>query len=266
MNSRQKLAALFKSAKINLSYLGLGLEISGAAPVTNIESAARQMLETLKKHGKRVLVTVDEITNSKSIREFVLAFQSFIRADLPIFFLSTGLYENVKQLEEDKKSTFFMRTPKIEMNPLSIREIAENYGDTFSLDREKALKMAQLTKGYSFAFQVLGHYTWKEKGDYLRALKKYKNHLFQYSYEKIWSELSQMDREFAYGISKSEHGKIAEIREVLKWRAEMIGPYRKRMIRRGLINTDTYGYIQFRLPLFEEYAIEKYEEQKYLAF
>ena len=106
LSSMSKLTEIFLHAKINLSLFGFGLEISDAEPVANIEFAAKQMLESLQKHKKRILVTVDEITNSKSVREFALAFQSFIRAGLPVFFLSTGLYENVKQLEEAKDSGF----------------------------------------------------------------------------------------------------------------------------------------------------------------
>lgn len=260
LNSRRKLHEIFRMANINLSYFGLGLEISGASPVTNVEEAARLMLKSLKKHNKRVLVTVDEISNSKSVREFALAFQSFIRSELPIFFLSTGLYENIHELEASKGSTFFMRTPKIEMGPLSLRDICDNYQETFSLERTSAIEMANMTRGYSFAFQVLGHYTWQASGDYLSVIGKYRNHLFNYSYDKIWSELSHEDKELAYGIAKSAHGKVAEIREILGWNANKIGPYRKRLQRKGLVNLEQYGYIFFSLPLFSDFVIEKREE------
>jgi chromosomal replication initiation ATPase DnaA len=61
LNSRKPLSKIFREAKINLSMLGFGLEIQDAAPIANIQEAARQMLLSLKKHGKRVLVTVGQL-------------------------------------------------------------------------------------------------------------------------------------------------------------------------------------------------------------
>ena len=33
-------------------------------------------------------------------------------------------------------------------------------------------------------------------------------------------------------------------------------PYRDRLIKRGVVSGDTYGYVSFTLPLFERYVIE----------
>lgn len=263
LNSTRKITNLFRSAKINLSYLGIGIEIDGVPPITNINVAAREMLAVLRKHKKRVLVTVDEITNSSHIREFALAFQSFIGAELPIFFLSTGLFENVRELEENKGSTFFARTPKIVMEPLKIRSVADSYMETFHLDQKTAYEMAALTKGYSFAFQVLGYFTWKANGNYKDVMEEYKSYLNGYSYEKIWSELSTEDHTFAYGIAKSESGKISDIRSIIQWDQNKVGPYRKRLMNKGILNTAQYGYLKFNLPFFDAFVTEKYEEMLY---
>ena len=67
----------------------------------------------------------------------------------------TGLYENINSLQNEKSLTFLYRAAKIELKPLNLRTIAENYHSKLSVDEETALKMARLTKGYSFAFQVL---------------------------------------------------------------------------------------------------------------
>ena len=57
LNSQNYLASIFKTAKINLSFLGIGLEVSGSTPLTDIESALIQMLEIIQKHNKKVLIT-----------------------------------------------------------------------------------------------------------------------------------------------------------------------------------------------------------------
>ncbi|MBQ9607368.1 MAG: ATP-binding protein, partial [Lachnospiraceae bacterium] len=70
LSSEHILAEIFKNANINLSFFGFGLEVSGTAPITNIETAVTKMLESIKKHKKRLLITIDEVVNSKHMSEF----------------------------------------------------------------------------------------------------------------------------------------------------------------------------------------------------
>ena len=49
-------------------------------------------------------------------------------------------------------------------------------------------KMADLAKGYPFAFQVLGYLTWNHNGDYLSVMGEYEQYLSEFVYDKIWSE------------------------------------------------------------------------------
>ena len=51
-----------------------------------------EMISALDKHGIRLLVTIDEVSNSKEMRTFAGAFQIFLRHDLPLFLLMTGLW------------------------------------------------------------------------------------------------------------------------------------------------------------------------------
>lgn len=256
--SETPLAKIFEVSKINLSFFGLGVEINGVAPITDIEAALTRMLQALAKHGKRVLVTVDEAVNSETMRIFTSAFQIFVRSDLPVFLLMTGLYENVNSLQNEKSLTFLYRAPKIELKPLNIGTIADNYKRNFRLDDDAALDMAKRTKGYSFAFQVLGYFTWEHGGLTDQTLADYKQYLDEYVYEKIWSELSETDRKVAYAIAKVPDGKVSEVRSLLEYNNNQFNPYRQRLIRRGLLNGDTYGYVRFTLPLFERYVLENY--------
>ena len=45
-----------------------------------------------------MLITIDEVTNSKDIRIFTSAFQIFLREGLPVFLLMTGLYAHIERL------------------------------------------------------------------------------------------------------------------------------------------------------------------------
>lgn len=254
--SENKLAQIFKNSKINLSLFGLGLEVSGEVPVADIDVAVSKMIESLKKHGKRVLITVDEAVNNKFVKEFVASFQILLRQDLPVYLLMTGLYDNINSLQNEKSLTFLYRAPKIELAPLNIGAITRNYMDNFSIEKDTAVKMAKLTRGYSFAFQVLGYFTWENGGDYNKAIGKFRQYLDEYVYDKVWSELSAGDRKILRAMAEAKSEKIIDIRKVLNVDNNEFNPYRKRLINKGLINGEQRGEVTFTLPMFEDYITE----------
>ncbi len=256
LNSENTFVEIFKNAKINLSFFGIGVEIKGVAPITDMEVALSKMLKALDKKGKKVLIAVDEVINTEYMQIFASSFQIFIREELPLFLLMTGLYENVDALQNEDNLTFLHRAPKIEIRPLNISYIADNYSEVLNIDRETALEYAKLTKGYSFAFQVLGHFLWENGRMDKKVMTEYKHYLFEYVYEKIWSELSNNDKKVCRALSESKEGKVSEVKELSGMDTNNFNPYRKRLIRRGLINGDTYGYIIFTLPMFDEFVMD----------
>lgn len=258
LNSNKTCAGIIKSAKIDLSFFGFGIEIEGTTPITDEETAIITILEKMKKNGKRLLITIDEVTNNKYMQIFAGSFQIFVRQDLPVFLLATGLYENIDELQNEKNLTFLYRAPKIQLKPLNNRAIMNKYKTIFKIDSEEAKQMAELTKGYPFAFQVLGYLTWNHEGDYKAVIDEYEQYLSEYVYDKIWSELSQKDRLVARGIAEVESGKIKDIREYLRMETNEFNPYRKRLIKKGILSGEMRGYVYFTLPLFNEYVVENF--------
>ena len=256
LNSNPVCAGIIKSAKIDLSFWGFGVSIEGAAPITDAETAIIAILEKMKKNGKKLLVTIDEVTNNEFMHVFAGSFQIFVRQDLPIFLLATGLYENIDELQNEKNLTFLYRAPKIQLKPLNQQAIIKKYMNIFQIEREQAAQMAELTKGYPFAFQVLGYLTWNNHGNYREVLEEYEQYLSEFVYDKIWSELSQKDRVVARGIAETDSGKIKDIREHLGMETNQFNPYRKRLIKKGILSGEMRGYVYFTLPLFEDYVLE----------
>ena len=164
--SNQFCSGLIESARINLSFFGFGIEVEGTHQITDTETAIIAILERVKKAGKRVLITIDEVTNNEYMQIFAASFQIFVRQDLPVFFLGTGLYENVEELQNEKNLTFLYRAPKVSLKPLNNRAIIYKYQTIFHINENQASEMARLTMGYPFAFQVLGYLTWNQNGDY----------------------------------------------------------------------------------------------------
>ena len=256
LNSNVVCSSIIKSARINLSFFGFGAEIEGSTPITDAETAIIEILECIHKKGKRLLITIDEVTNNKYMHIFASAFQIFVRQDLPVFLLATGLYENIDELQNEKNLTFLYRAPKIPLKPLNQQAIATKYQNIFKIDTLRASEMAKLTRGYPFAFQVLGYLTWNNHGDYKSIINEYMQYLSEFVYDKIWSELSLKDRQVAIGIAQVPDGKILDIRNLLDMETNEFNPYRKRLIKKGILSGETRGYVSFTLPLFSEYVLE----------
>ena len=229
----------------------------GLNDISDIEVALQKMLEALKKHNRQLLVVVDEAVDNKEMREFASVFQILLRDKLPINLIMTGLYENIDDLQNEKNLTFLYRTPKVFLNPLSVGTMADSYRRNLGVDTDTSIKMAQLTRGFPYAFQVLGSLAWDNDGDYVDIIPKFKQYLEEYVYGKIWSEISEKDKAVLNGIAKVPSGKILEIRNLLNLEANEFAPYKKRLLRKGLIS-DERGYAKLTLPLFDEFIKENY--------
>ena len=251
---------LFRKAKLDLSAFGLGLSIEDAVPVTDIETAIGRMLEQIKATGKRLLISIDEVTNSEYIKVFASAFQIFIRQDYPIFLLMTGLYENIYNLQNEKALTFLYRAPKLLLEPLNYTAVRNSYMDIFKISPQEAKEMCDLVKGYSFAFQVLGYLYWenagkKSLGDILPEFDQY---MEEYVYSKIWSELSEWDKKIVYVMSENGITKIKDIRDSLQMKSELFSVYRERLKRKGVVDARQYGHLSLALPRFDVFVLSHF--------
>lgn len=243
----------FIDTNINLSKFGIGINLSAKSPVADIESALEIILKEIKHQKKRLLVTVDEVSNTASMQEFASSFQIMIREDLPIYLIMAGLYENIRNLENEKNLTFLYRTPKYEMEPLNLTLISQRYMQILHVPQEAAMDMAILTKGYPFAYQALGKYLWEDETHELNTsvLIKFDEALRHYVYEKIWSELSPKDKWFMTFIVQKDSMSTAELLDMSKQKKNEFSQYRARLRDKGLINVSTHGMISYKLPRFD---------------
>lgn len=127
LSNKRELMEWFRDAGINLSALGLGLENDGEPPVTDIVVALRRMIRKVTNNGKRLLITIDEVSAAERMRVFASQFQIFMREGLSVFLLMSGLYEKIYELQNEESLTFLYRAPKIELKPLSIPLITRKY-------------------------------------------------------------------------------------------------------------------------------------------
>ena len=225
-------------------------------PEPSLNLRIDEMLEYADKKKKKVLVGIDEITDSESMIAFSSALQIFIGNNRPVYFLGTALHENLERLRNVSNLTFLYRAPRIQLQPLDLAVISDSYQTTLGISEKRADQMAVLTKGYSFAYQALGFVYWENK-EKLKELNdivpEYDYYLSDFSYKKIWSELSEKDKKVSWAISLHDGEKVSVIREECGMSSGLFSVYRERLKNRGIINVTIYGKISFSLPRFSEF-------------
>ena len=108
-----KLWKLFLRPEFSFSFHGLTFSINGTNEISNVTTLIEKMLSYLAKKQKRVLILIDDVSNTDEMKKFIFSFQQWIREGYPAFLLMTGLYENISELGKSKSLTFFIRAPKI---------------------------------------------------------------------------------------------------------------------------------------------------------
>lgn len=197
------------------------------------------------------MITIDDVSNNDCVKSFIFSFQQMIRSGYDVFLLVTGLYENVSELERNKSLTFFSRAPKLNLEPLNLFEIVSLYKSLLSLGESDAIKAAKLTKGYAYAYQLMGSliYTNGLKPD---VLDEYDKRLIQNSYSLTWEKLTRKEKEFLYALADSTSQK--DITKALNMSNGNYQTYKKRLADRGLILAKERGKVDFALPRFKEFV------------
>lgn len=247
----------FIEKSVNLSKFGIGVEIKNVPPISDIQIAIVKMLDIVKKSNKRVLITIDDATKSNDIITFACAFQDFISQNYPVYLLMTGLYENIKPIKDDKRCSFFTRAEQRELAPLDIIKMKNQYEQTFNCSEAEATRMAAFTKGYSYAFQALGYIMWDEECSLDDAIPYFDERMSEYCYDKIWEDLPNKEREFIKAIGEKKEEKVKDIMANMGINNSQFSVYRDRLIKKGIVTSNKYGYLSLTLPRFGEYVTLK---------
>ena len=241
----------FLRSGFSVSAFGIGVGVNADSSLRNSSSILNDLLRTLTKKQKKILVTIDEVANTESMRHFASEFQIFVRNDYPVYLLMTGLYENIYAIQNDPALTFLLRSPKMHLDPLSIPQITKQYRLIFQTDFQTANQLALLTKGYAFAFQALGmlYYEYHDSLSLDEILSKLDDMLDDFVYRKIWELLSHQEKIIMRTLPE-ETVRVKEICDKLNMTSGTFSQYRDRLIKRGLLLSPSHGYITASLPHF----------------
>lgn len=241
-------------SSVNLK--GLNFDLSD--PNSEYDVVLEKILDRVKKQHKYVVVTIDEITNTESVRRFAQVFNELKGEEYPIFVLMTGLPDLILDIQNESKLTFLLRSEKIYTLPLKNADIISSYLNVFHCSLSIASQMSKMTKGYSYAFQLLGFLLFNKMESKVPTQKdldqikiEYQLNLFDNAYQKIFNELSDWDRKYLIAIADNK--KLQDVTKVLNRNKVFVAQYRRRAIERRLIIPAGYGMVKYTLPYFDEY-------------
>ncbi len=244
----------FLESKLNLSKFGIGIDVKEVPPISDIQIAIEKMVRIINEKGKRILITIDDATKSDNLIAFAAAFQDLLTQKRDVYLIMTGLYENIYTLRNDDRSSFLLRAEQLYLGPLSRIGMKNLYMQTFNISEDDALKMAAVTKGYSYAFQVLGYIMWEKECTLEEALPLFDERMSEYCYEKIWHDCSQAERNIITAIAMCGKIKTSDLTDMIGGNKNSFSVQRNRLIKKGILDGRQFGYLSLALPRFEVFV------------
>ena len=260
LTQSRRAKAVLSDAKIAVSAFGISAEIE---PNKKRDPGIQldEILESLTRHEKRVLIVVDDVAPTPGMKTFAHYFHSCLMKDYNVFLVMNGVYDNIENLQNQKTLTFLQRAPKIELPPLNKQAVAQLYSEVFPFSDDCIQKLAGLTNGFAYAVQALGYLVWRNKSaepsdcvDWKRVLPLYDNMLADGVYNKLWYDLSEKNKELLSTLAGNDKNTTAsaELLTQCGWAKAQLSSYKKELVRKGIL-VNQRGYFTFALPRFREY-------------
>lgn len=266
---------LIKPQNIGLSLkaVSLGIEYN-KENIFDPYTLISKMINTLSEHNVKILLTIDDVSANQEMKVFAHTYQQLITdpRELPVYLIMTGLYSNYKEIKDSpdfKGSTFLTRTFERNVEPLDEAKMAVSYCNTFGIEEKEGVRLAKLTKGFAFAYQLLGYWYFEKyinkKEDVINVEMEYRAELIKYCYAKLWTELSEKDKEIIIAMVKLDADKAKVKREAIinllkeegnEIKSSTFGTYKERLEGKGIIATSNMndGFYWLTLPEFGNYV------------
>lgn len=262
-----------KGVSISVASISVGIEYNNEK-LFDIYTMISNMIETLAAKNIKVMITIDDVMANEEMKVFAHTFQQLLTdsRDLPIYLIMTGLYTNYRDIqnsEDFKGSTFLTRLLEREVEPLDESQMAVSYYNTFDIDEAESIRLAKMTKGFAFAYQVLGYWYFEKYVNGKEEIKdiemQYRSELIKYCYAKLWSELSEKDMLIVKAMATlgadTKRIKKNDIMLYLEsigegMKSTTFGTYKERLVGKGIIATSDNrdGFYWLTLPEFGNYV------------
>lgn len=245
----------FIDSKSRVTEVSVGKKVSDNEHFYSDEAMLTKMVAEANKKKYNVLVGVDDISKTPEMIRLLSMIGSMILEGMHIYLLVTGLAENIEEFSSEKNLTFFKRADELEIKGLNKYDITAMYQKLLKIDAVEAKKIEEETKGYAYAYQVLGSlYFGKQKNETLNdIIPEFERIMFRDSYDLVWKSLSNGEKEVVRCICKTKDGKAEDIKKLMA-NAASYSVYRSRLINKHLVSDEIRGYMKLRLPHFDKFV------------
>ncbi|WP_242079147.1 hypothetical protein [Lactobacillus johnsonii] len=112
------------------------------------------------------------------------------------------------ELYSSHNLTFLVRADRFHINKLQKLSIVQAYIKVFDITSDQAEEIAEMIQGYAYAFQLIGDFMYElstgknfeESWNYTKLA--FKDTFFNQAYDVISHELTEIDFQFLYEMSK----------------------------------------------------------------
>lgn len=218
------------------------------------EAELREMLNKANVKGYKVLIGIDDIAKTDEMVRFLSILGTLLLEPANnIRFICTGLSKNIEDFVSVPHLSFFVRNESIKMKPLDVHSIVQKYRKLLGITREDAIRLAQFTKGYAYAYQVLGEICFKRAVSVIDGeVEEDFDDVIGAQYDLIWQTLTDAEQELVRIIANTDSSLVSEIKSKMA-RESGFTSLRDRLIKKHILISESRGTVEIPLPRFKEY-------------
>ena len=267
----------FKDEKRKITGVSAGA-LGFSFGLTFSEAAERQygfrakmslLCDKLAEKGKGALILIDEVRTSAAMREVAASYQELVGDRKNIAIAMAGLPHAVSSVLNDSVLTFLNRAMKVELGLIStqlIRAYFERAFKSIGIDiSDEILDRAALsTRGFPYLMQLIGYYViqYTPKGTAVTdkimdkvekaAMRDMEDNVFK----PILAPLSDNDKIFLKALAQcGGNATTSKLQAVLGKKGPAMQPYRKRLIKAGVIEAPRRGELMIAVPYLSEFMM-----------
>lgn len=264
--------------KFNDIEITIGGNEPGIADNGNIEYDLPDMFEMIgaaaKKANQTWLLLIDEVQylSQQDLSALIVAMHRMSQMGLPVVFVGAGLPQIARLAGEAKSYSERLFDWRLigALSPEATKQavLVPLQTSDASIDNDALDEFVIKTAGYPFFIQTLAFYTWltAEKSPITRTdvqrahqetLKNLDGGFFRVRFERL------TDKEIEYVKAMASFGSgpylVSDIRKKIGKTYGTLSRQRDSLIKKGMIYSPKFGYVDFTVPLFSEFLTRTFK-------
>ena len=267
-----------KNAKTRLTELhafGIGFSIEAAndsRPSWRMQMT--EILELLEEYRIGLLITVDELdVKQEEMVALVRDFQHFVTEKREVALLMAGLPGKALQMFQDKSISFVRRSFQHYLDTIPVSDVKSAIQETVEvsgrrIDANALETAASYTEGFPFLIQLIGYHMWRQSpeskeitiSDVTKGMESADEYMERMILDTTVKDLSDKDIAFLLAmLPDPDMSRMADLTARLNAPSSVVGQYRLRLIRQGVIEEYGRGKVRFAIPLLREYLEKRFQ-------